>query len=80
MDSTAILKLIETRFGMPPLTARDASAGDMSDFFDFVSPPRLAIPPLPAQPAFNTAMGWNDPGHGVCDIRKKAIPTSRSKM
>lgn len=34
-DFTAILKLIETRFGVPSLTLRDAAASDMTDFFDF---------------------------------------------
>jgi phospholipase C len=35
MDYTAFLKLIETRFGLPPLTQRDASMPDMTEFFDF---------------------------------------------
>jgi phospholipase C len=54
MDYTAILKLIETRFNVPPLTQRDATAGDMTDpqngFFDFSSPQMLTVPPLPIQP------------------------------
>jgi phospholipase C len=54
MDYTAILKLIETRFSVPPLTQRDATAGDMTDpqngFFDFSSPQMLTVPPLPTQP------------------------------
>ncbi len=54
MDYTAILKLIETRFNVPPLTQRDATAGDMADpqngFFDFSSPQMLTVPPLPTQP------------------------------
>ena len=74
MDTTAILKLIETRFGVPALTNRDAAANDMSDFFDFVSPPRLAVPPLPDQPAINPDMGWNDAGAGVCDRTLETDP------
>ncbi len=35
MDSTAILKFIETRFNLPPLTKRDAAQPDMTEFFDF---------------------------------------------
>ena len=30
-DTTSILKLIETKFGLKPLTARDAAAGDMTN-------------------------------------------------
>jgi phospholipase C len=34
-DFTSPLKLIERRFGLPPLTARDRDASDMLDCFDF---------------------------------------------
>ena len=51
MDYTAMLKLIETRFHLLNLTARDAAQPDMSqEFFDFVKVP-WATPPsnVPAQ-------------------------------
>ncbi len=49
-DYTAILKLIETRFKLPALTARDAAQIDMStEFFDFVNQPWLTPPTPPAQ-------------------------------
>jgi len=35
MDTTAIDKLIETRFGLAPLGTRDAASPDMSEAFDF---------------------------------------------
>ncbi|MDE3174713.1 MAG: acid phosphatase [Pseudomonadota bacterium] len=35
MDTTAIDKLIETRFGLAPLGARDAASPDMTQAFDF---------------------------------------------
>jgi phospholipase C len=50
-DFTAILKLIESRFGLPSLTARDASMDDMSEFLDFTAPAQLVPPPLPSQPS-----------------------------
>jgi len=50
MDYTAILKLIETRFNLPNLTARDAAQPPMSEFFDFVKVP-WATPPTPPAPA-----------------------------
>jgi phospholipase C len=43
-DTTAVLKLIETRFGLPALTKRDAAQFDMTEFFDFTSP-SWATPP-----------------------------------
>jgi phospholipase C len=49
-DSTAILKLIEERFGLPALTKRDAAQPDMREFFDFNNPPWLTPPTPPVQP------------------------------
>jgi phospholipase C len=49
-EMTSILKLIETRFGLPSLTARDAWADDMTEFFDFSTPHLLNPPSLPQQP------------------------------
>jgi phospholipase C len=34
-DTSAILKLIESRWGLEPLSTRDAAAGDLSTAFDF---------------------------------------------
>jgi phospholipase C len=48
-DSTAILKLIETRFGVPALNQRDAAQPDMSEYFDFTSPPWTTPPTPPTQ-------------------------------
>ena len=51
-DTTAVLTLVEKRFGLPALTARDQSQSDMStDFFDFTNIP-WATPPTP--PTQNT--------------------------
>jgi phospholipase C len=49
-DYTAILKLIETRFSLPSLTARDAAQPDMTEFFDFSNPPWTTPPTVPVQP------------------------------
>ena len=52
-DLTAILKLIEKRFGVNALTKRDAAQVDMDDptdtFFDFTNAPLKTPPSLPAQ-------------------------------
>jgi phospholipase C len=63
-ELTSILKLVETRFNLPPLTARDAAADDMTEFFDFINPPAFLTPPtLPAQPVT-----------GLDDITRQAPP------
>ena len=48
-DHTAILKLIETRFGLPALTKRDAAQINMTAFFNFNAPPWMTPPTPPAQ-------------------------------
>lgn len=48
-DYTAWLKLVEERFSLQPLNARDGWSGtsDMSDFFDFANPPWTTPPANP---------------------------------
>ena len=60
MDYTAYLHFIETRWGLPTLTARDAAMPDMTEFFDFTNKP-WATPPSP--PAQNMS--------GACDYTKQ---------
>lgn len=45
-NHTSILKFIETRWGLEPLTARDAAANDFDNVFDFTAVP--STPTLPA--------------------------------
>jgi phospholipase C len=49
-DYTALLKFVETQFGLPPLTKRDAAQPDISEFFDFAKAPYAAPPVPPEQP------------------------------
>lgn len=49
-DQTSILKLIETRFDLPSLTARDAAAHDLLDMLDFSAMSFETPPPMPEQP------------------------------
>ena len=49
-DHTSILRFIETRFGLPALTARDAAADPMLEFFDFDHAALKRPPNLPAAP------------------------------
>ena len=48
-DHTAILRLIQRKWNLPPLTKRDAAAADLLDALDLDAPPAFLIPPrLPA--------------------------------
>jgi phospholipase C len=53
-DHTSILKLIETKWNLPPLTRRDAAADDLLDSLDFSGPPAFAVPPRLPPPALGT--------------------------
>jgi phospholipase C len=46
----SILKMIEYRYGLKPLTRRDAYAQNIARSFDWKSKPRLALPGLPDPP------------------------------
>ncbi len=50
-DHTSILRFIEARYALPALTARDANADAMYDFFDFgtaafATPPDIKAPDI----------------------------------
>src|SRR5437016_280377 len=62
-DYTSILRLIEVRFNVAPLTARDAAADDMMEFFNFSSQSWSTPPSLPAQPT-----------NGTCDTTLERAP------
>jgi phospholipase C len=51
-DHTSILKLLEWRFGLEPLSTRDASAANLAGALDFsrrtLRAPRIAVPRLDA--------------------------------
>ncbi len=53
-DHTSILRLIEWRYGLAPLTARDAAARNLAELLDFAAPnldaPQWTADPVPALP------------------------------
>lgn len=66
-DYTSILKLIETRYSLMPLTRRDQTAVDLTDPtngpFDFNTPEMMTVPPLP-----------NQPTNGTCNYQLESYP------
>jgi phospholipase C len=71
-DTTAALAMVESRFGIQPLTGRDGyyyANTSMNEFFDFVNKPWAVPPPLLAQNTAGTcdqtpptgANGWTEP-------------------
>jgi len=50
-DHTSILKLIERKWDLPPLTKRDAAAIDPLDALNFDDPPHFLAPPTLPAPA-----------------------------
>lgn len=66
-DHTSILKMVETRWGLAPLTARDATANNLANVLDFNSPARAPaaypVPPITigaACPATSPSTGGTD--------------------
>ncbi len=65
-DTTAVLTMVEARFGLQPLTGRDAAQLDMTEFFDFVNKPWETPPTPPTQVQSGSCSlvppaSWNDP-------------------
>ncbi len=60
----SILKMIEYRFGLKPLTRRDAQASNIARAFDFEHKPRLDLPhlPTPAHVVSQSCSGPRAPG------------------
>ncbi len=50
-DHTSVLKMIEWRFRLPALTARDAAAANLAEVLDFTRSPNLTAPAYPV-PSF----------------------------
>jgi phospholipase C len=50
-DHTSVLKLIERKWNLPPLTRRDAAAADPLDAVDFDNAPHFLTPPTLPPPA-----------------------------
>jgi len=65
---SSVLKTIEARFGLAPLTARDAGANDLRDFFDF-SAPQFATPPKIKAAAIDLNQAL------FCELHRQHIPT-----
>jgi phospholipase C len=53
-DHTSVLKLIERKWNLAPLTRRDAAAADPLEMIDLESPPAFLLPP----PLPTPAKGW----------------------
>jgi phospholipase C len=51
LDHTSVLKLIEQKWNLPPLTNRDAAAASPLDALDLASPPAFLTPPTLPAPA-----------------------------
>ncbi|MFC0038830.1 alkaline phosphatase family protein [Actinomadura rayongensis] len=60
-DHTSVLKLVEWRWGLDPLSVRDAAARNLAEVLDFDNPPNLKAPRYTVpQPA---TLGCLDPNH-----------------
>jgi phospholipase C len=51
LDHTSVLKLVEQKWNLPPLTARDAAATAPLDALDLAGPPAFLKPPSLPEPS-----------------------------
>jgi phospholipase C len=69
-DHTSVLALIERKWNLPPLTARDAAAADPLGALDLESPPHFLTPPDlprpgPAGPVTESRATTETPAEGT---------------
>jgi len=51
LDHTSVLKLLQQKWNLPALTARDAAANSPLDALDLAAPPAFLTPPSLPEPA-----------------------------
>ncbi|MGZ4461082.1 MAG: alkaline phosphatase family protein [Nocardioidaceae bacterium] len=56
-DHASVLKMIEWRWGLDPLTARDKAARNIAEVLDFGNPPNLTAPQWDVPPAVSAPCG-----------------------
>jgi phospholipase C len=56
-DHASVLKMVEWRWGLRPLTPRDAAARNLAEVLDFASPPDLHAPRWRVPPAVSVPCG-----------------------
>ncbi|MCU1455748.1 MAG: phospholipase [Acidimicrobiales bacterium] len=73
-DHTSVLKMIEWRFGLAPLTPRDRAARNLAEVLDFRSHPDLRAPRWPVPPIASMPCGAPNPAdyEGWRSLRKLA--------
>ena len=67
----SILKMIEYKFGLRPLTRRDAYARNIARSFDWVSKPRLTPPDIPTAPM---VLGMQCSNRPPSPVVREAVP------
>jgi phospholipase C len=74
-DHTSILKMIEWRWHLEPMTLRDAHARNLAEVLDFTHPPDHHAPTWDVPPAVGLACPAADPSEFVdwSNIRDKAV-------
>jgi len=73
-----VLKLIEEKWNLPPLTRRDAAADSPLDMVDFDAAPAFAEPPKLPEPALRWG-SWSQPRQrwGRRPRRRRAVAVNR---
>ena len=78
LDHTSVLKLIEEKWNLPPLTRRDAAASSPLDMIDLKAEPAFAEPPKLPESALRWG-SWSQPRQrrGRRPRRRRAVAANR---
>jgi phospholipase C len=75
-DHTSVLRMIEWRWDLPPLTVRDATANNLADLLDFNHPqleaPAFAVPGITRPQVCLVAPSVPNPWEGLRQLARSA--------
>ena len=80
LDHTSVLKLIEEKWNLPPLTRRDAAASSPLGALDLGAEPAFARPPKLPEPALRWgSWGRRPPRRRVRDLKWKSVQVAQRR-
>lgn len=79
-DHASVLKAVEWRWDLPPLTPRDAAAANIAEVLDFSRPVDLTAPRFPVPAFVGTPCPPNTPGLPRAGVDRRARSRPRQRM
>jgi phospholipase C len=80
LDHTSVLKLVEQKWNLPPLTARDAAASTPLGALDLTGPPAFLTPPSLPEPRLKWGSWLSAARNGRAHVSRPLSKVARSRF